>query len=136
MHIWGTDGWYGTWRVRVCPLNISPLARQPARAIAHPGDRGPANDLIAEIAAAAETKEARHDMKEHRGKSMEEALQHSLTGLEPAAAAVRKLPPDEAAQVGGWLVDIANAVAGAAKTVNPGEHAAIGKIAALFAPPG
>ncbi|MGZ4690218.1 MAG: hypothetical protein ACXVKA_03040 [Acidimicrobiia bacterium] len=117
------------------PISMVKEAAASARAIAHPGEHGPANDLIAEIAAAAETKDARHDMKEHRGRSMDEALQHSLTDLAPAAAALKKLPPDEAAQVGTWFVDIAKAIAEAAKTVNPAEQAAIDQITALFAPP-
>jgi hypothetical protein len=48
--------------------------------------------------------------------------------------ALAKLPTDEAGQVGAWLVDIAKAVAGAAKTVKPAEQAAIDKTAALFTP--
>jgi len=105
-----------------------------AHAIARPGGRGSADALIAEIAVAAETKEARHDMKEHRGSSMDEALQRSLADLQPAATALAKLPADEAAQVGASLVDIAKAMAGAAKTVKPDEQAAIDRIAASFTP--
>ena len=116
------------------PISMVKEVSASARAIARPGDRGSADALIAEIAAEAEGKEARHDMKEHQGKSMDEALQRSLAGLQPAATALGKLPSDEAAQVGAWLVDIAKAVAGAAKTVNPDEQAAIDKIAALFTP--
>lgn len=116
------------------PISLVKEASASARAIAQPGDRGSADALIAEIAAAAESKEARHDMKEHRGSSIDEALQRALADLQPAATALAKLPPDEAAQVGAWLVDIANAVAGAAKTVKPAEQAAIDKIATLFAP--
>lgn len=117
------------------PISMVKEASASARAIARPGDRGSSTALIAEIAAEAESKEARHDMKEHRGASIDEALQRSLTDLQPAATALAKLPADEAAQVGAWLVDIAKAVAGAAKTVNPAEQAAIDKIAALFTPP-
>jgi hypothetical protein len=117
------------------PISMVKEASASARAIARPGDRGSATALIAEIAAEAESKEARHDMKEHRGASQDEALQRSLTDLQPAATALAKLPADEAAQVGGWIVDIAKAVAGAAKTVNPAEQAAIDKVAALFTPP-
>jgi hypothetical protein len=117
------------------PISMVKEAAASARVMAHPGEHGPANALIAEIAAAAETKEARHEMKEHRGRSMEEALEHSLTDLAPAAAALKKLPADEAAQVGRWLVDIAKAIAEAAKTVKPEEQTAIDKISALFAPP-
>jgi hypothetical protein len=117
------------------PISMVKEATASARLLAHPGDHGPATGLIGEIAAAAETKEARHDMKEQRGRSMEEALEHSLTGLEPAAAALAKLPPDEAAQVGDWLVDIAKAVAAAAKSVKPEEQGAIERIAAVLGRP-
>ncbi|HEY5172418.1 MAG TPA: hypothetical protein VIK54_11900 [Acidimicrobiia bacterium] len=46
------------------------------------------------------------------------------------------MPAEEGAQVGAWLVNIAKAVAGAAKTVKPDEQAAIDKIATLFTPTG
>jgi hypothetical protein len=116
------------------PISMVKEASASARAIARPGDRGSAGALIAEIAAGAESKEARHDMKEHRGASMDEALQRTLADLQPAATALAKLPADEAALVGAWLVDVAKAVAGAAKTVTPAEQAAIDKVAALFTP--
>ena len=73
-------------------------------------------------------------MKEHQGRSADEVLQHVLTDLQPAAAALAKLPADEGAHVGAWFVDIAKAVAGAAKTVKADEQAAIDKIATLFTP--
>ena len=38
----------------------------------------------------------------------------------------------EAAEVAGWMVDIAEAVAKAAKTVNPKEQETIEKITAIF----
>lgn len=114
------------------PISMVKEVSASAHAIARPGGRGSADTLIAEIARDAETKEARHDMKEHRGSSVEEALQRSLADLQPAAAALAKLSADEAAQVGGWLVDIAKAIAASAKTVKPEEQAAINKIATLF----
>ena len=52
--------------------------------------------------------------------------------LEPAATALRKLPPAEAAEVAGWLVDIARAVGDASKGVSEKEQATIDRIAALF----
>src|ERR1700690_1172023 len=116
------------------PISMVKEVSASAHAIARPGGRGSADALIAEIAADAESKDARRDMKEHRGSSMDEALQRSLADLHPAAAALAKLPADEAPQVGAWLVDIAKAIAGAAKTVKPDEQAAIDKIAALFTP--
>jgi hypothetical protein len=118
------------------PISMVKEATASARAITRPGDRGSAGSLIAEIAAEAETKEARHDMKEHQRASADETLQHALTDLQPAATALTKLPADERAQVGAWFVDIAKAVAGAAKTVNPAEQAAIDKLTTLFTPTG
>jgi hypothetical protein len=115
------------------PISMVKEATASARAIAQPGEHGAANALIAEIAAASETKEARHDMKEHRGHSMEEALQSSLADLAPAAEALKKIPTVEAAEVAAWLLDIAEAVAQAAKDVKPEEQAAIDRIKALFA---
>ncbi len=117
------------------PISMVKEASASARAIAHPGEHGPANALITEIATAAESKDARHDMKEHRGKSMEEALEHSLTDLAPAAAALKKLPADEAAQVGSWMVDIAKAIAASSKSVSTDEQGAIARIATLFGVP-
>ena len=116
------------------PISMVKEARASARAIARPGDRGAAGSLISEIAADADGKEARHDMKEHRGASADEVLQRALTDLQPAAAALAKLPADEAAQIGAWLVDIAKAVAGAAKGVQPAEQAAIDQLTTLFVP--
>jgi hypothetical protein len=108
-------------------------ASASARAISRPGERGVANELIGQIVAEANTKEARHDMREHRGgPTAQAAIEGVLRDLEPAAAALKKLPADEAAQVGAWFVAIAEAVAQSAKTVNPDEQVTIQKLAALF----
>jgi hypothetical protein len=64
--------------------------------------------------------------------SLDQVVEASLADLGGAATALRKLPNDEAAQVGRWFTGIANAVAAAAKTVTPEEQATIDKIAALF----
>jgi hypothetical protein len=115
------------------PISMVKEASASARSIAKPGSRGSADGLIAQVAQEAESKEARHDMKQYRGASMDGTIELALLGLRPAAAALAaKLPPDEAAQVGSWLLDIAKAVAAAAKTVNPGEQEAIDKVARLF----
>ncbi len=114
------------------PISMVKEASASARAIAHPGDRGAAAALIAQISAEAEGKEARHDAKVHHGKSMETITDTALSELQPAATAVRKLPEVEAAEVAGWLVDIARAVAGASKGVSDREQATIDKIAAMF----
>ncbi len=115
------------------PISMVKEASASARSIAQPGDRGVANDLVAAIAAEADTKEARHDMNEHRGKDLDAVIAGALADLEPAATALRaNTSAIEAAEVAGWLVDIAQAVAKAAKTVNPKEQETIEKITALF----
>lgn len=114
------------------PISMMKEASASARAISRPGERGVANALIGQIVAEANTKEARAELKEHRGPTPQAAIESVLHDLEPAAAALKKLPPEEAAQVAAWFVDIAEAVAKSAKTVNPDEQAAIEKLAALF----
>ncbi|HXY92444.1 MAG TPA: hypothetical protein VEP49_08215 [Acidimicrobiia bacterium] len=114
------------------PISMLKEASASARAISRPGERGAANALIGQIVAEANTKEARHDMKEHGGPTPQAAVEGVLHDLEPAAAALKKLPADEAAQVAAWFVDIAQAVAQSAKTVNPDEQATIDKVRALF----
>ena len=114
------------------PISMVKEASASARAIAKPGDRGDASELIAQIAAEAEGKEARHDAKAQHGQSMEALIESALEELKPAAAALRKLPTVEAAEVAGWLVDIARAVADAAKGVSEREQATIDRIAATF----
>jgi hypothetical protein len=115
------------------PISMVKEASASARAVARPGDRGVATALIAQIVPAAEGHEARHDARAHQGKSMEAVVDRALADLQPAAAALLKLPPEERAEVAGWLVDIARAVAAASKGVSPDEQATIDKIAAIFA---
>jgi hypothetical protein len=114
------------------PISMVKEASASARTIAHPHDGGPADELIAEIAKEAEGKEARHNARQHQVANLEQVIEASLADLGGAATALRKLPNDEAAQVGRWFVDIAKAVAAAAKTVTPAEQETIDKIAALF----
>ena len=114
------------------PISMVKEASASARAITKPGERGVANALIAQIVAEANTKEARAEMRERRGPTPQAAVESVLKELEPAADALKKLPTDEAAEVAGWYVAIAEAVAASAKTVNPDEQATIDKISALF----
>jgi hypothetical protein len=114
------------------PISMMKEASASARSISRPGERGAANELIGQIVAEANTKEARAELKEHRGPTPQAAIESVLRELQPAAAALKKLPPDEAAQVASWFIAIANAVAQSAKTVNPAEQATIEKLATLF----
>ena len=114
------------------PISVLKEASASARAIARPGEHGVANELIGEIVAEANSKEARAEIKEHRGPTPQAAIESALKELAPAAAALKKLSPDEAAEIAKWFVAICEAVAASAKTVNPDERAAIDKIAAVF----
>ena len=114
------------------PISVIKEASASARAISRPGERGVANELIGQIVAEANTKEARAEVKEHRGPTPQAAIESALHELAPAADALKKLPADESAQVARWFVAIAEAVAASAKTINPDERATIDKIAALF----
>ena len=114
------------------PISMVKEASASARSISKPGERGVANALIGQIVAEANTKEARAEMKEHRGATPPAAIESVLHDLQPAAAALEKLAPDEAAQVAAWFLAIAEAVASAAKTVNADEQATIEKLGALF----
>jgi hypothetical protein len=114
------------------PISMVKEAAASARAISRPGERGVANELVGQIVAEANSKEARAEMKEHRGPTVQAAVESVLHDLAPAANAMRQLPPEEAAQVANWLLDIAKAVAQSAKSVNPDEQATIDKLAALF----
>jgi hypothetical protein len=114
------------------PISMVKEASAGARAVTKPGEHGVANQLIGEIVAEANTKEARSEIKEHRGATPQAAIENVLQELQPAAAALKKLPPEEATQVATWFLDIAQAVARSAKTVNPDEQATIDKIRALF----
>ena len=114
------------------PISMVKEASASARMIAKPGAHGVATELIVLIAAGADSKQARQDMKAGRSSSIDEMIANALTALEPAAAALKKIAPVEAAEVGKWFVAIATAVAEAAKTVNPKEQETIDKIAALF----
>ena len=114
------------------PISAVKEAAASARTIAHPPAGGPADELVAEIAEAARGREARHDASQHHVSNLEQVVEACLADLGGAATALRKLPVGEAAQVGRWYVDIARAVAAAAKTVTPAEQGTIDRITALF----
>ena len=94
-----------------------------------PGDRFPANDLIAAIAHDAESHEARHDVSQHRGDRL-----RNRRGCPRRAArqdGTRHRPSEEAAQ-SGWLVDIARR-RGCRQGTSDREAETIAKIGAVLA---
>lgn len=117
------------------PISLVKEAAASARAIARPTEHGPADALIAELAKDAESREARHDVKEHAGKTATEIVDTAVSDLSAVAAALQKLTDDEAAEVRAWLKSIATAVAEAAKSTKPEEQAVIDRITAALAAP-
>jgi hypothetical protein len=110
------------------PISVVKEAAASARAIAHPTAGGAADALLAEIAREAESREARHDVKAHLGRTPQENIDEAVRELAPIPAALAKLTSEEADQLRGWLLAIAKAVAAAAKTVTAEEQATIDKI--------
>jgi hypothetical protein len=118
------------------PISMVKEAAASARTMAQPGDRGGASELIAAISHDAQSHEARHDAKEHRGKTLDQAVDEAVAQLAAVPGALAKLPLEEAIEVRSWLVDIANAVGGAAKGTSEREQATIDRIrVALGGPP-
>lgn len=117
------------------PISMIKESAASAKAIAMPPDHGSANGLIAEIVEAAKGKQARHDAKEHnhQANTIPAMVDILLADLAPAAKALDKLPADEAAGVKAWFVDIAKAIAEAAKDTDDAEQQVIDRIAATFA---
>jgi hypothetical protein len=110
------------------PISMVKEAAASARLLAQPGERGTAAELIAAISHDAQSHEARHDTKQHRGKSLDQTVDEAIAQLAPASAALGRLPLDEAIEVRSWLVDIAHAVADAAKGMNEREQAVVDRI--------
>jgi hypothetical protein len=111
------------------PISVVKEAAASAREVARPSEQGPADELIAEIAKDAGSREARHDVEAHRGQSAEQIVDAALADLVAAGAALQKLTADEAAEIRAWLLDIAEAVAAAAKSISPEEQAVLDRIA-------
>jgi hypothetical protein len=118
------------------PISVLKEASASARVLTHPGDRGAATALIAAIAQDARGHDARHAAKGDRGGSPQEVVDHAVSALAPAAAAMGRLPVDEQVELRSWLIDLAQAVASAAKGTNAGEVSTLERIrVALGAPP-
>ncbi|HWJ61932.1 MAG TPA: hypothetical protein VNS19_08165 [Acidimicrobiales bacterium] len=115
------------------PISMIKESTASAKAIAMPHDHGTANGLIAEIIQVAKSKEARKDAKHHKAPTVPAMVDSLLEDLPAAAAALDKLPADEAAGVKTWFSDIAKAIADAAKGTSAEEQQVIDRIGAIFA---
>jgi hypothetical protein len=115
------------------PISMIKESTASAKAIGAPADHGAANTLIAEIVETAKGKQARHDVKDHKANTVPAMVDSLLADLPAAAAAIGKLPADEAAGLRAWFADIAVAIAAASKGTSDEEQAVIDRIAAIFA---
>lgn len=115
------------------PISMIKESTASAKAIAMPADHGAANALIAEIAEIAKSKQAREDAKHHKAPTVPAMVDLLLAELPAAAAALQKLPDDEAAGVAAWYVDIARHIGAASKGVSAEEQAVVDRVAAVFA---
>ena len=109
-------------------ISLLKEASATAKALARPGDHGPATELITAIAHEAQGHDARHAAKGDRAPSSGEVVDAALAELAPATAAIARLPIAEAAEVRAWLIDLANAVAAAAKGTSEKEAAVVERI--------
>ena len=110
------------------PITMVKEAAASARELARPGDRGAANQLIAEIGKGANSHEARHDVEVHRSQSPEQIAEGAIAGVEAAVIALAKLSGEEATEVRQWYGEIAKAVADASKAITPGEQAVLDRL--------
>jgi hypothetical protein len=117
------------------PIALVKEASATAKALTRPGEHGPANELIAAIAHEAQGHDARHAAKGDRGSSPEQVVDEALAELAPATAAINRLPIAEAAEVRAWLIDLAGAVAGAAKGTSDQEAAVIERLRVTLGAP-
>lgn len=115
------------------PISMMKESAAAAKAIATPPDHGAANGLIAEIVLVAKSKEARSDAKDHKASTIPAMVDSLLGDLPAAATALAKLPADEAAGVKAWYLEMAEAIAAAAKGTSPEEEAVIDRLRAIFA---
>jgi len=90
--------------------------RASNKLLRHPGDRGPATDLVSEISAAARSLDVQEDMEHRVGAHLtrDEVRKVALDGIGAAAPVVQSLPSEQAAGVVGWILDLCRAAAGAA----------------------
>ena len=114
------------------PISMVKESAATAKSIVAPHDHGPANALIAAIAAEAKGKEARADAKHHKAGTVPLLIDALIDDLVPANDALGALPADEAAGVREWFVDIAVASAEAAKGLQPEEQLVIDRITQTF----
>ena len=110
------------------PISVVKEASAAAKLLTHPGDRGPATELVAAIAAEARGHDARHAAKGDRAGTPDEVVDKAIDELAPAVAAIGRLPVEEAIEVRAWLLDLAHAVADAAKGTNPNEETTIERL--------
>jgi hypothetical protein len=118
------------------PVAMVKEAAASAREIARPDVHGAADALIAEIAKDAKGHEARHDVEARRpGDTPDAIVERAIAALQQAVAALGAIPADEGAEVRAWYGNIAQALAGASKSITSDEQRVLDRIATLLAAP-
>lgn len=114
------------------PISMMKESVAGAKTIARPPHSGPADALIALIAPEAESKQARHDAKEHKGGTPNVVVDGLISDVDEAVAAMAHIPAEESTQVKQWFYDIAAAVAAASKGVKPAEQELLDRLEAAL----
>jgi hypothetical protein len=114
------------------PISMVKETAAGARTITRPPHSGPADELIAAIVPEAESKQARHDAKQHKGATPNVVVDAMVADVQTAVTALAGIPEPEAAHVRQWFFDIASAVAGAAKGVKPAEQELLDRLAGVL----
>jgi hypothetical protein len=114
------------------PISMVKETAAGTRTIAKPPHSGPADQLIAAIVPEAESKQARHDVKQHKGATPNVMVDGLVDDVRTAVAALAGIPDDEAAHVRQWFFDIATAVAAASKGVKPAEQELLDRLAGVL----
>jgi hypothetical protein len=114
------------------PISMVKESAAGAKTMAQPPHSGPADELIAAIVPDAKDKQARHDAKQHKGATPNVIVDGLVADVQAAVDALAGIPADEAAQVRQWFLDIATAVAGAAKGVKPAEQELLDRLAGVL----
>ena len=114
------------------PISMMKESAAGAKAITRPTESGPADALIAAIVPEAQSKQARHDAKQHKGSTPNVVVDGLLDDVQAASKALEGIPVDEALQVRKWLLSVGSAVAAASKGVKPAEEQLLTRLAGVL----
>lgn len=100
--------------------------------VKHPTSYGAADDLIAAISHEADRSKARLDTKKKMHAKPDAVAESLLAEVARVPAVLAQRSAEEAAAVGAWLIDIADAVVAHSTEPTEAERAMRDRVAALF----